>query len=1094
MSILVERLSAWALQLEPDIDARVSRLISPVPLASLLDDANAGMVVAAWTATREHKFEKDPMAWALLFATLRDRFAVERVDLTEALRAQRMNLPRTRLEIHLQGGARLYEFGMDLLHEGSHAAAGRLVLQEAIATYELVESGEAILNERQRCIFRGMRGVARLTVARQDSDPGPLLEAASVDLEISEALGDHSAPHFAFLAEAYLRQYDLTGTLALISQAEKAVARGLTHNTAGRATVLARADCSTRRGFQLSTNGDYNAALSAFQAALADYSLALSMPVGRKGTSDELVQVRQGQVLFQLYCSRLKLDGTKDQELLDRAIDDLRVLKTLPSLVGSSLAQALLRRAEVARDNGDRAQALADAAEAAEYCQRDGVGDLELRNRAQATLGESEVWLGLELDDRVLIRRGCERLLELPADAYVSIAALSHGVRQFIPDLNRVDLVDFCVRASSRAEVQAERTDIPPDARRFCASHGGSLLWSVARIRTNSELVARANRLFRLAIEVSPEPAAIEVYAMAGDTALRLARLQLGAGERQAELAVGLFEDACDLLMTVVTRMRQDPDEATTVREVVAYSKLGEAYTRLHAITRLDEHAETALEWLGLARQHGNETPEVIGLLGDVHYRRGRLRKQPGDLTRAIALKNAAFEATQRARDASATPPPTNLRENRSVAAAATSALFALTRDPTYLADAIECACQAAVQDGSWPWPLMQLSEFAAMPDPVREAALRQLSQDSLREPLVQLVASGDASDLRRRAAHLAVHYQEFGKKILGGRQKVYVLSDPHRLLQQSLVLKPTPRQNAEREWEMADGMRRFLREANAPESFLLPEPLAIVDLDHERAVYVMRRATGRELGSLVTDWRRGRGHQPLDPYRDALRFLALFHGWQAGQDGPPRPCSRFDLQALAVNLAGSAARLKLGDAIARRLRNRFIDALPTGLCLLRKKDAHPENWLIGPGGEIVMMDLEASARLPVFFEVAQLLDDYPLCPTDDRGWSVRLELASGYLRALAPAARLEDAIALEAIMPQAYAAFVLSRAVFGLARLVGYGNASRAISSSSAVHNTAARIRHATSLIEYLADAAPNAALMSCAADLASAIKRTRP
>jgi hypothetical protein len=210
MSAVVQRLASWTLDAEPELAARIGRLIHPYALADLLDDeANAEAVVGAWTATREHRFVQDSLAWGLLFALLRDAFAVERADLSEALRARRMNFPRTRLEIHLQGGARLYELGMDLLHEGTEMAAGRLVLQEAVATYELVEANEAILNERQRLLFHGMRGVARLVLARQDADPRPPLEAASADLEIAEQLGDRSAAHFVFLAETYQRRYDL---------------------------------------------------------------------------------------------------------------------------------------------------------------------------------------------------------------------------------------------------------------------------------------------------------------------------------------------------------------------------------------------------------------------------------------------------------------------------------------------------------------------------------------------------------------------------------------------------------------------------------------------------------------------------------------------------------------------------------------------------------------------------------------------------------------------------------------------------------------------------------------------------------------------
>lgn len=107
MSVVVRRLASWSLDAEPDLAARIGRLIHPYALADLLnDEANAEAVVGAWTAMRERKSVKDSLAWGLLFALLRDAFAVERADLLEALRAHGWNFPRTRLEIHLQGGSK----------------------------------------------------------------------------------------------------------------------------------------------------------------------------------------------------------------------------------------------------------------------------------------------------------------------------------------------------------------------------------------------------------------------------------------------------------------------------------------------------------------------------------------------------------------------------------------------------------------------------------------------------------------------------------------------------------------------------------------------------------------------------------------------------------------------------------------------------------------------------------------------------------------------------------------------------------------------------------------------------------------------------
>jgi len=46
-------------------------------------------------------------------------------------------------------------------------------------------------------------------------------------------------------------------------------------------------------------------------------------------------------------------------------------------------------------------------------------------------------------------------------------------------------------------------------------------------------------------------------------------------------------------------------------------------------------------------------------------------------------------------------------------------------------------------------------------------------------------------------------------------------------------------------------------------------------------------------------------------------------------------------------------------------MRRRLFAVIPKGLPMLLKKDAHPENWLVGSRGRIVMLDLEASAKRP---------------------------------------------------------------------------------------------------------------------------------
>ena len=190
---------------------------------------------------------------------------------------------------------------------------------------------------------------------------------------------------------------------------------------------------------------------------------------------------------------------------------------------------------------------------------------------------------------------------------------------------------------------------------------------------------------------------------------------------------------------------------------------------------------------------------------------------------------------------------------------------------------------------------------------------------------------------------------------------------------------------------------------------------------------------------------------------RSCADFLAEYHRW-AGVLPPRREPYKF----LAAQLADGLGHLGVAGPARALAEQAFLELAPPELPLVRKKDAHPENWLVTRDGRVVMIDLESSRPLPVLFEIAQLLDDYPAYRFDDTGWSARMALADRYWR-LCIGGECEA----ETIF-RAYSAFVAHRCIVGAARV---RSNARKTSSSSALNAMRLRYAHYCAAAAFLAN-----------------------
>lgn len=125
-------------------------------------------------------------------------------------------------------------------------------------------------------------------------------------------------------------------------------------------------------------------------------------------------------------------------------------------------------------------------------------------------------------------------------------------------------------------------------------------------------------------------------------------------------------------------------------------------------------------------------------------------------------------------------------RENLSLSAKLLLRKWEHSGDSADLVSAILCCAEAHEVSPTWPWPAFQLAELL---DRVRLPQGLEDSTSLSNQPsrLLKLMWQG-AEALIQYGCGLVVADEEFKKLVLGGRQQVYVLDDPHHLLSGSYV------------------------------------------------------------------------------------------------------------------------------------------------------------------------------------------------------------------------------------------------------------------------------------------------------------------
>jgi hypothetical protein len=220
------------------------------------------------------------------------------------------------------------------------------------------------------------------------------------------------------------------------------------------------------------------------------------------------------------------------------------------------------------------------------------------------------------------------------------------------------------------------------------------------------------------------------------------------------------------------------------------------------------------------------------------------------------------------------------------------------------------------------------------------------------------------------------------------------------------------------------------------------------------------------------------------DRFREALSYLAAFHAWRSMSDPKvARGCSKAHKKSFNIQLSRICRRLQLTQAHSTLLADAFAPFLTEGSLMLAKKDPHSGNWLWTAKNELVMIDIESTAVLPLLQEVAVLIDDLPLVDVTEQGWEYRYFLCHEYLESLGrfgfTGVEREDR---EDRVDERYQAAVILHVMRGMNRLRGTDSGV----SSFSIESRMMQREHYTRLLDYLASNAAQREVRKLAGALA--------
>jgi tetratricopeptide (TPR) repeat protein len=1013
----------------------MSEILPPVDVANLWKGAMDADQLRAWPCPRTRICVLVGILRSFEHCRTRDYSSLRTALANKTTQSGRpLNILGTRCEIFTRAAEGLFS-------EGRREPGARVGILMLVIAEQLLNSNLKDCRQRDDPRFAkrwlGIRGVSRLLLALH-ATPEPSadgLRASVDDLEAAFKLGNRGASAATYLLDALLHLLEIEPTPGSLARIDAAVAMLTKDETQNRGVLHQLGRYSFLRSFHTTDpSPQLHIALDHLTNALK-YPHVLSF-------EEAFVRLNRGQVLVRIAISLERLDEEAALARLNDGISDLKyAVESAPDKYGKqrALPSALSTRADYYSRNKRYEEAESDLQYLLQHHQLRHADPI-ISRQAGLRLLLIAVRRALDADNLQGLPEFLRLILDHPDVSTIGIVLTAVATKELFKEATEADDPDLLKRAIQALQSVALEHRRDPSSIRTHFSHLGGLLFKLGRVWDDTALEG-AVAAYHKSINATNEPPPIELLSLHGDAMLQLAKYRLRSGASNSEL-IELFEAAAEgLAQAAAGGKKTDAEINASFRREVTYSKAGEAYHRLFSISGLESDARAAIEHFEEAMLLGNESHELLGLLGDAYYRLYRLTRQQELIDRAIDYKTRARSKGGRN------------RENLSLSAKLAIVLWERTGNAEHLTSAIRLVAEAHEVAPTWPWPPFQLLEILETLNPSMVADV--VARASEVGSFALLKTAGDKADdaLISLGCQLVIRDDEFAKKTLGGRQPVYVLDDPHRLLGDSYVFKHTDHQSALRDRETIASFSKYLRERQLA-GLRLPRPLAVVPRQGSSVVYVMRRARGIQLGRLILRAQTS-GEPAIRSVERALTYLAAYHAWGQAIRGETlgslehfvRMYLKDEFQIPPSSIPSTTHTL---------LKN--LGALPETL----KKDAHPENWLIDDRGNLSMIDFESSKPLPVLFEVAQLLDDYPLLPVDLAGWQLRRAMCRQYLTAKngVSATRIDDET-----VDAVYGIFVSLRCAVGLRST----SRKSKVASSGSLRARAARAQHYRELLSWL-------------------------
>lgn len=252
-------------------------------------------------------------------------------------------------------------------------------------------------------------------------------------------------------------------------------------------------------------------------------------------------------------------------------------------------------------------------------------------------------------------------------------------------------------------------------------------------------------------------------------------------------------------------------------------------------------------------------------------------------------------------------------------------------------------------------------------------------------------VLGGDPNRDWGHAVDLALKATTYLRTNLGGRNEVFAVTDVRGFLRETFVFKPMNPSSAEHERDVLKAMIGYIRENDLGDKYSVPRSISVVETEqlsstqeNQVAIHVSQRATGRLLSELETV--EARQYLPA-----VIDFIAIFH--LVG--GAPKS-GRSSWRPFKAQLK-NWSRTVFDEETSLELVDAFRTSMPTTLPPVRKRDAHPSNWIIDNSSRIVAIDFESSEWIFAGLDVVQLLEDGSFLEWDTNGWDERLQLLAHY-------------------------------------------------------------------------------------------------